>query len=108
HRGGRTARAGESGSVVTLVTGNQRRGMTRLMQDAGIVPQTTQVRSGEEALRRITGAQAPSGVPVTITAPPAEQRRGGTASRGRRGSGSGSASAARRAGGRRSTVGRAA
>ncbi|MGW6781068.1 DEAD/DEAH box helicase [Streptomyces sp. NPDC054987] len=108
HRGGRTARAGESGSVVTLVTGNQRRGMTRLMQDAGIVPQTTQVRSGEEALRRITGAQAPSGVPVTITAPPTEQRRGGTASRGRRGSGSGSASAARRAGGRRSTVGRAA
>ena len=67
HRGGRTARAGESGSVVTLVLPNQRREMTRLMADAGITPQTTQVRSGEAELSRITGAQAPSGVPVTIS-----------------------------------------
>ncbi|MFD3732620.1 DEAD/DEAH box helicase [Streptomyces sp. NPDC058632] len=73
HRGGRTARAGESGSVVTLVIPNQRRAMTRLMSDAGIVPQTTQVRSGDEALHRITGAQTPSGIPVVITAPVAER-----------------------------------
>ncbi|SEF51673.1 Helicase conserved C-terminal domain-containing protein [Actinacidiphila yanglinensis] len=85
HRGGRTARAGESGSVVTLVTPNQRRAMARLLTAAGVVAQTTQVRSGEEALSRITGAQAPSGVPVTITAPPAERRKRGPASRGRRG-----------------------
>ncbi|MEU3395922.1 DEAD/DEAH box helicase [Streptomyces filamentosus] len=85
HRGGRTARAGESGSVVTLVTPQQRRGMNRLMQDAGIVPETNQVRSGEDALVRITGARTPSGVPVTITAPPAERRsRRGAAPRGRR------------------------
>ncbi|GAA2288364.1 DEAD/DEAH box helicase [Nonomuraea roseoviolacea subsp. roseoviolacea] len=74
HRGGRTARAGESGSVVTLVLPNQRRGMTRLMADAGIVPQTSQVRSGEAELRRITGAQAPSGIPVTIGTPVADRR----------------------------------
>ncbi|MFH8345090.1 DEAD/DEAH box helicase [Streptomyces sp. NPDC018045] len=92
HRGGRTARAGESGSVVTLVTPNQRRDMTRLMTAAGIVPQTTQVHSGEEALSRITGAQAPSGIPVTITAPVPERRKRSTASRGRRSA----ASAARR------------
>ncbi len=85
HRGGRTARAGESGSVVTLVTPNQRRDMARLMAAAGITPQTTQVRSGEEALSRITGAQAPSGIPVVITAPVAERReRTGSASRSRR------------------------
>ncbi|MDJ0382489.1 DEAD/DEAH box helicase [Streptomyces sp. G-G2] len=84
HRGGRTARAGESGSVVTLVTANQRRDMTRLMQAAAIVPQTTQVRSGEEALHRITGARTPSGIPVTITAPVSERPKRTAASRGRR------------------------
>jgi superfamily II DNA/RNA helicase len=85
HRGGRTARAGESGSVVTLVTPNQRRDMTRLMAAAGIVPQTTQVRAGDAELHRITGAQAPSGVPVVIAAPVVERpkKRAGT-SRGRR------------------------
>jgi superfamily II DNA/RNA helicase len=84
HRGGRTARAGESGSVVTLVLPNQRREMSRLMADAGITPQTTQVRSGEAELSRITGAQAPSGVPVTISAPVADRaKRGGPSSRGR-------------------------
>ncbi|NDZ90158.1 DEAD/DEAH box helicase, partial [Streptomyces sp. SID10115] len=69
HRGGRTARAGGSGSVVTLVTSAQRRGMTRLMAAAGIRPHTAAVRSGEAELARITGAQAPSGTPVTIPAP---------------------------------------
>ncbi|MFF1358559.1 DEAD/DEAH box helicase [Streptomyces sp. NPDC058297] len=104
HRGGRTARAGESGSVVTLVTPNQRRDMTRLMTAAGIVPQTTQVRSGEEALHRITGAQTPSGIPVTITAPVAERRKRAAASRGRRSP----ASAARRVSVRQSSFDAAA
>ncbi|MFG1811611.1 DEAD/DEAH box helicase [Streptomyces sp. NPDC049040] len=84
HRGGRTARAGESGSVVTLVTPGQRRDMARLMADAGILPQTTQVRTDEEALDRITGAQSPSGIPVTIAAPVAERRRRGAPSHVRR------------------------
>jgi superfamily II DNA/RNA helicase len=85
HRGGRTARAGESGSVVTLVTPNQRRDMSRLMVAAGIVPLTTQVRVGDEALHRITGAQAPSGIPVVITAPVVERpKKRGATSRGRR------------------------
>ncbi|MGX1761854.1 DEAD/DEAH box helicase [Streptomyces lydicus] len=85
HRGGRTARAGESGSVVTLVLPNQRREMDRLMADAGITPQSTQVRAGEAELSRITGAQAPSGIPVTIAAPVVERpKRSGSSTRGRR------------------------
>ncbi|WP_180303728.1 DEAD/DEAH box helicase [Streptomyces sp. JV178] len=86
HRGGRTARAGESGSVVTLVTPGQRRGMNRLMASAGITPHITPVRSGEAELSRITGAQAPSGAPVVITAPVLERtRRAPSPSRDRRG-----------------------
>ncbi|WP_329219381.1 DEAD/DEAH box helicase [Streptomyces sp. NBC_01485] len=107
HRGGRTARAGESGSVVTLVTPAQRRGMSRLMATAGISPQVTPVRSGEAELSRITGAQAPSGVPVVITAPAAEKRprRAGSpsASRGGRGRGGQGGRSSAEAGWRRTT-----
>ncbi|MEV6264617.1 DEAD/DEAH box helicase [Streptomyces sp. NPDC051784] len=81
HRGGRTARAGESGSVVTLVLPEEKRDMTRLMQDAGIAPRTTRIKSSDEELTRITGAREPSGVAVVIEVPqqaqPAPRTRGG-------------------------------
>ncbi|MCA6091080.1 DEAD/DEAH box helicase [Streptomyces sp. SCA3-4] len=64
HRAGRTARAGESGRVVTLVLPGQRREVSQLMAGAGIEATTTKVRSGEAALSRITGAKAPSGTPL--------------------------------------------
>ncbi|GGR24131.1 DEAD/DEAH box helicase [Streptomyces cinereoruber] len=83
HRGGRTARAGESGVVVTLVTPEERRDVARVMADAGIRPTVTRVRSGEAELTRITGARKPSGVPVDGSAPTQEgTRRGGAAFRG--------------------------
>ncbi|MEU6098716.1 DEAD/DEAH box helicase [Streptomyces sp. NPDC047079] len=86
HRGGRTARAGESGTVVTLVLPHQRRAMDRLMADAGITPRTVRIRPGEAELNRITGARTPSGVPVTVPAPVAEGRdRTGAAGRARGG-----------------------
>ncbi|WP_306184799.1 DEAD/DEAH box helicase [Streptomyces sp. MK5] len=69
HRGGRTARAGESGTVVTLVLPHQRRTVDRLMAEAGITPRTARIRPGEAELHRITGARSPSGVPVVLTAP---------------------------------------
>ncbi|MGW3634363.1 DEAD/DEAH box helicase [Streptomyces sp. NPDC005122] len=109
HRGGRTARAGESGSVVTLVLPEQRREMTRLMADAGITPRSAQVKSSDEELARLTGAREPSGVPVVIEVPqPVEQpkqrprsrpRTGGGARRST-GSGTGAESQGRQAQGR--------
>ncbi|MFI8099949.1 DEAD/DEAH box helicase [Streptomyces sp. NPDC086023] len=69
HRGGRTARAGESGSVVTLVLPDQKRDVSRLMSDAGISPKTAQIKSSDAALAELTGAREPSGVPVTVEVP---------------------------------------
>ncbi|GAA2146608.1 DEAD/DEAH box helicase [Kitasatospora kazusensis] len=78
HRGGRTARAGGSGTVVTLVLPGQRREMTRMMSTAGITPHSARVHSTDDELSRITGAQAPSGIPVSIPDPVVERpRRGG-------------------------------
>ncbi|MFJ3336439.1 DEAD/DEAH box helicase [Streptomyces sp. NPDC086766] len=107
HRGGRTARAGGSGSVVTLVLPEQKRDVTRLMSDAGIRPRTARVKSSDAELATITGAREPSGVPVTIEVPQpaaptasrpdrkAGSERGGRSGRGRRtGGGAGAAAAA--------------
>jgi hypothetical protein len=78
--------------------------MERLMATAGITPQTASVRSGDAELTRITGAQAPSGIPVTITAPASDRPKRSAASRGRRSP----ASAARRASGRQTSFNAAA
>ncbi|MFM9611656.1 DEAD/DEAH box helicase [Streptomyces niveiscabiei] len=95
HRGGRTARAGGSGTVVTLVLPEQKREVTRLMSDAGIRPRTSRIVSTDPELSTITGAREPSGVAVTIEVPQpvAPQRGTGT------GSGSGGSSRRRRRGG---------
>lgn len=64
HRAGRTARAGRSGTVVTLALSGQRRETSQVMTDAGVAPKVTKVRSGEAELSRITGARTPSGQPL--------------------------------------------
>ncbi|MEU1518106.1 DEAD/DEAH box helicase [Streptomyces sp. NPDC005811] len=103
HRGGRTARAGGSGSVVTLVLPDQKRDVTRLMSDAGIRPRTARITSGDTELATLTGAREPSGVAVTIelpqpAEPPATRRRAGTGTgtgtRRRRGAAGGAEGAA--------------
>ncbi|MER6116494.1 DEAD/DEAH box helicase [Streptomyces sp. NPDC001743] len=89
HRGGRTARAGESGSVVTLVLPEEKREMTRLMQDAGIAPRTTRIRSSDEELTRITGAREPSGIAIVIEVPQPTPPKPRTRTGGSTGTGAG-------------------
>ncbi|MFF2818266.1 DEAD/DEAH box helicase [Kitasatospora cineracea] len=83
HRGGRTARAGESGTVVTLVLPHQRRRTARMMATAGVTPVSTEVRAGDEKLVRITGARVPTGVPVTVPDPVVERPRRNRSAAGR-------------------------
>ncbi|GAA1789561.1 hypothetical protein GCM10009835_03710 [Planosporangium flavigriseum] len=68
HRGGRTARAGRSGTVVTLVLPDEKRDTARMLATAGVTAQSTGVRPGDAALARITGARTPSGVPIAAPA----------------------------------------
>jgi superfamily II DNA/RNA helicase len=91
HRAGRTARAGDSGTVVTMVTAPERRDVERLMRLAGVRATSTQVAPGDAALARITGARPPSGVPVVEAPKPAQNPRGG----GRRSRGGGNGGVAR-------------
>ncbi|MFJ4005159.1 DEAD/DEAH box helicase [Streptomyces sp. NPDC090023] len=92
HRGGRTARAGGSGSVVTLVLPEQKREMNQLMSAAGISPKTARVTSSAPELAAITGAREPSGVAVVIATPEPTPPK---ASRPARRSGSGAEGAGR-------------
>ncbi|MEO3815517.1 DEAD/DEAH box helicase [Plantactinospora sp. B24E8] len=75
HRAGRTARAGESGAVATLVLPKQRRSTLAVLQKAGVEPAQTRVRAGDQVLTEVTGARQPSGVPV-VDEPPAPRRTG--------------------------------
>ncbi|MEW1546008.1 DEAD/DEAH box helicase [Streptomyces tsukubensis] len=94
HRGGRTARAGGSGRVVTLVLPEQKREFTRLMSHAGIRPRTAAVTSTDAELANVTGAREPSGIAVTIEVPLPTQPK--AARRGRQGGGGESGERSRR------------
>jgi superfamily II DNA/RNA helicase len=93
HRSGRTARAGESGTVVSLATTRQQKAVKGLTTRAGVNPSTVYVKPGSEDLMRVTGAQQPSGIPYTppvVEAPKRARRKGGSGGgRGYRGNRSG-------------------
>ncbi|MGD9528612.1 DEAD/DEAH box helicase [Pseudonocardia sp.] len=85
HRAGRTARAGDTGTVVTMATPEQRGDVDALTRKAGVRATVTEVAPGGADLVRITGARA-GGVPeaerpARLTPPaarPARSGRGGT------------------------------
>jgi superfamily II DNA/RNA helicase len=74
HRSGRTARAGTTGTVVTLVTPDQRKDVAHLVRLAKIRPTTTEVVAGAPKLRELAGEQAPHRTPAV----PAPVRRSAT------------------------------
>ncbi|MQY26271.1 DEAD/DEAH box helicase [Nocardia aurantia] len=73
HRAGRTARAGATGLVVTLVTPDEQATTATLLANAEITYDELRTRPGDPALAALTGARRPPGTPVPDpTAPPPE------------------------------------
>jgi superfamily II DNA/RNA helicase len=62
HRAGRTARAGESGTVVSVVTHDQERATSTMTRKAGVKAAVLRVAPGTHDLVRVTGARPPSGI----------------------------------------------
>jgi superfamily II DNA/RNA helicase len=73
HRSGRTARAGNSGSVVALAQPEQVREVARLHEAARVTATTVAVHPGHEAVRE----HATSGTPIIVTAPEPPRRSEG-------------------------------
>ena len=81
HRAGRTARAGTSGTVVTLVMDEQRKDVDQLLRKAGVEAKKVKVTADSAELAKITGAREPNGEPL----PPPGQTTAPSTSRNRRG-----------------------
>ncbi|WP_246111148.1 DEAD/DEAH box helicase, partial [Terrabacter aerolatus] len=89
HRSGRTARAGDKGTVVTLALPHQRKTMERQLKDAGLEISPVRATPGD-AIIAATGATTPSGVAIAedefqrLIAGPKQHRRGPAGPRGPR------------------------
>ncbi|GGO24404.1 DEAD/DEAH box helicase [Microbispora rosea subsp. aerata] len=69
HRGGRTARAGERGVVLTLVLPGERRSTESMTRKAGVTATRHRVTPGDPILAEIAGARRPSGEAVPVWEP---------------------------------------
>ncbi len=89
HRAGRTARAGDKGTVVTLALPHQRKTMERQLRESGLDIALVKAAPGD-AVIAATGATPPSGVPIPddvfarLIAGPGGHRRGPAGARGPR------------------------
>ena len=72
HRAGRTARAGTSGTVVTLVKDDQTKEVAQLLRKAGVNAPEVRVAPLSDSLVTITGARKPESAPLP---PPGQPRR---------------------------------
>jgi len=82
HRSGRTARAGAGGTVVTVMTPDQRGDVRTLARQAGISPTTATVAPGHPMIETLTGPKAPAVEPATIVSTPPSTGRGAPSRRG--------------------------
>jgi superfamily II DNA/RNA helicase len=89
HRSGRTARAGNSGDVVTVVLPEQRRDTQALMRKAGIRVTPQDVTANSAAVDAVAGERAPYQAPVprTVSVPKAANGAPRPSQPGRAGSG---------------------
>jgi superfamily II DNA/RNA helicase len=114
HRSGRTARAGNSGDVVTVVLPEQRRDTQALMRKAGISVRPQEVVAQSEPVKALVGEVAPFKAPAPRTTQPARAtapKNGGGSGRRRRpganaGSGSGRSQQRNHSSGRRRAASR--
>ena len=107
HRSGRTARAGNDGTVVTLATEDQRSDVRQLARKAGINPTVSQIRIGDPLLTTLapgdrtmlTAAEIATALPG---APSQQHNPAGTGKHRARKPSTGGAGGGQRTGGQRS------
>ncbi|MFC9997304.1 DEAD/DEAH box helicase [Nocardia sp. NPDC127526] len=84
HRSGRTARAGSSGDVVTLVLPDQRKDVAALLRKAGITVEPQRVTAQSTPVTALVGPIAPLETPRTAPAATTSEPREKPAARGGR------------------------